>query len=58
MIGNEYMVFGTVDKKFWRKGLKGDPTQLGDILDHAADFKEELNLEYDPGGWRPDPEKR
>jgi hypothetical protein len=40
------------------QALKGDPTQLGDILDHAADFKKELNLEYDPGGWRPDPEKR
>ncbi len=53
VIGNEYVVFGTVDKKLWRKGLEGDPTQLGDILDHVADFKRELGLGYDPGGWRP-----
>lgn len=58
VIGNEYVVFGTVDKKSWSKGLEGNPAQLGDIFDHAAGFKKELNLEYDPGGWRPDPGKR
>ncbi len=52
VIGNEYVVFGTVDKKVWRKGLEGDPAQLDEILDHTADFKKELGLGYDPGGWR------
>jgi hypothetical protein len=58
VIGNEYMVFGTVDKKLWRKRLKSGGGEIGDILNHAADFKKELNLEYDPGGWRPGTEKR
>ncbi len=50
-IGNGYMVFGTMDKKVWRKSLKGEG--LSDSLAYVADFEEELNLHYDPGGWRP-----
>lgn len=53
VIGNEYMVLGTMDKKVWRKGLESDPIALGDVFDHMADFKKELVLDYEPGGWRP-----
>ncbi len=53
VIGNEYMVLGIVDRKAWRKGLKGEGNDVGEMLDQIADFKEELELEYEPEGWRP-----
>ena len=57
VIGNDYLVVGTVDKKVWQRGLAGSGTQMGDVLDHLADFKKVLELEYEPGGWyRPDEE--
>ena len=52
VIGNEYLVIGTVDKKIWQQGLhssKGD--QLDEMLKHVADFKKVLTLEVEPGGW-------
>ena len=53
VIGNEYFVVGTFDKKVWQKGLGGSGITHGDMLEHLADFKKVLELEYDPGGWRP-----
>ncbi|MBA2691507.1 MAG: hypothetical protein H0U65_03305 [Rubrobacter sp.] len=53
IIGNEYMVFGTVDKKVWQKGLEGEAPDIENMLDHVADFEREFDLHYDPGGWRP-----
>jgi hypothetical protein len=53
VIGNDYLVVGTVDKKVWQRGLTGQGNQLGDVLDHMADFEEVLELEYQPGGWYP-----
>ncbi len=56
IVGNEYFVIGTVEKKEWRKGMK-DPMKLEDIWEHTADIKEYMTLGYEPGGWRPpDPE--
>jgi len=55
VIGNDYVVPGTMDRKVWRRGLGDAPTVPADIFDHIADFKKELELEYDPGGWSPDP---
>ena len=53
VIGNDYLVLGTVDKKVWQQGLTGDGGQLGEMLQHVADFKRVLKLEVDPGGWYP-----
>jgi hypothetical protein len=53
VIGHEYLVLGTVDKKVWQEGLAGDGKQLGEMLKHVADFKRVLKLEVDPGGWYP-----
>lgn len=53
VIGNEYMVLGTVDKKAWQSGLEGEPPDIGDMLDLIADFEQVYDLYYDPGGWRP-----
>lgn len=52
VVGNEYAVLGTVDKKIWRKNLEGEAGGAVDPLAHVADFKKELTLGYDPGGWR------
>jgi hypothetical protein len=51
VIGNQYMVLGTVDKKWWKEGLNSVRDLSGDALEHLADFKKVLGL--DPGGWRP-----
>lgn len=53
VIGNEYLVLGTIERKVWRKGVEGEETEVGEVLKHAADFKKVYDLEYDPGGWYP-----
>lgn len=53
MIGNEYMVLGTIEKKVWQARLKGEGSEFGEILKHAADFKKVYNLDYRPAGWYP-----
>ena len=55
VIGNRYLVLGTMDIRVWRMGLKEEGSTLGDILNNAADFKKRYDLEVDPGGWRFDP---
>jgi hypothetical protein len=58
VVGNEYFVFGTMDKKFWQKGLTGG-MPLDDALEHVADFKSVSELEV-TGGWvleRPEDEE-
>ena len=51
-IGNDYLVLGTVDKKYWRQGLNGREQSLDDMLEHMADFKKWLDLKIE-GGWGP-----
>jgi hypothetical protein len=53
VIGNEYLVLGTIEKRVWQQGVKGEETEAGGILKHVADFKKVYDLEYDPGGWYP-----
>ena len=53
VVGNKYMVLGTVDKTIWQSGLKGSGPQLDEVLKYTADFKEVLDLTVEPGGWRP-----
>jgi len=52
VIGNEYLVLGTVDRKVWKEGLQ-EPGSLETIRNNAADFKKYMEVGYDPGGWRP-----
>ncbi len=52
-IGKEYTVLGTIDRKIWRRGLKGETHVIDEIFDHVADFEKEYELHYDPGGWHP-----
>ena len=53
VVGNEYMVLGTIEKKVWQAGLSGSGQPLDEMLKHVADFKKLYHLKYDPGGWRP-----
>ncbi len=47
----EWPVICTVDKRVWHKGVKGGTEGIGEMLDHVADFQEELELKVEPGGW-------
>jgi len=37
VVGNEYLVIGTVEKKAWREGLQ-KPKSVAEMLPHASDF--------------------
>jgi hypothetical protein len=52
VIGNEYYVIGTVERKTWRKGMRA-PAITDEVLRHAADFEKEFDLHYEPVGWYP-----
>ncbi len=52
VIGNEYLVLGAVERAAWREGLK-QPKTLDQVLARTADFKEYLEIEYQPRGWYP-----
>jgi hypothetical protein len=53
VIGNQYIVLGTVDKRIWQRGLQGSGHPLGEVLKHMADFKTVLDLKVEPRGWYP-----
>jgi hypothetical protein len=53
LIGNEYLVIGTVEKKVWQQGLKGSSPRFEEMLKHTADFKEVYKLTVEAGGWYP-----
>lgn len=52
VIGEDYLVIGTVERKAWREGMK-QPKGIDDMLAHLHDFKEVLTVEYRPAGWYP-----
>jgi hypothetical protein len=52
VIGNEYLVIGTIDTKLAKAGLSGQAMQLDQVVAHLSDFNRCKNLAYDPGGWR------
>jgi hypothetical protein len=52
VVGNDYLVVGTLDRPDWQKGVKG-PVSVPEILEHLHDFRQVLNFEP-VGGWQPD----
>jgi len=50
VIGDDYLVMGTVERKLWREGMK-TPRSIEDLVKNLHDFKQVLKLEYQPGGW-------
>lgn len=52
-IGNPYVVFATVQLRFWRETLKQDNVDLDALRAHAADIKEHHRLIDPRPVWRP-----
>lgn len=52
VIGNDYLVMGTVDQRAWREGLR-QPKLIAEMLPFAADFKGYRTIHQEPGGWFP-----
>lgn len=52
VIGNEYLVIGTVERKAWREGVK-QPKGVTEMLEHLHVFKDVRTVRVQPGGWYP-----
>jgi Zn-finger nucleic acid-binding protein len=50
LASNDYFVLGTVELKFWKKGLT-EPQTMDEMMKHTAQFKDHLTLDYRPAGW-------
>jgi hypothetical protein len=48
----KYVVLGTLDRRVWRRGLKG-PVALAEVIQHMADFKTYLRVDLTPAGRYP-----
>ena len=51
IIGNDYLVVGTVDRTDWRRGTEGDMTPK-DMIEVLHDFKDVVQFKA-VGGWGP-----
>jgi len=49
-IGNNYLVFGTVEKKAWRENMK-NPKPFDEMLHHIHDFKSYQDIRMTMDGW-------
>ncbi len=52
MIGNDYLILGTLEKSAWKEGLQ-KPLDTRTIPDFLHDFKQVLKFEVQPAGWYP-----
>lgn len=52
IIGNDYLVLGTLERQAWRESLK-QPKSTPDMLEHLHGFEEVLTVKVQPGGWYP-----
>jgi len=52
-IGNEYLVFGTIDRKDWKNGLTGKISQQ-EAIKRTYPFKDVWKFEVSPGWWYPE----
>jgi len=52
LIGNEYVVIGTLERKGWLEGQK-NPHGLKAMFEHLHDFKESVFVEVQPAHWGP-----
>jgi hypothetical protein len=57
IIGNPYLVFGTVDIKWWKQSLGTSGESLSQLLEHVTQFKSVLDLKM-TGGWQPEKKPR
>ncbi len=52
LIGNDYLVMGTVERQAWREGMK-QPKGIPEMMEHLHIFKGVRTIEYQPAGWYP-----
>jgi hypothetical protein len=52
VIGNDYLVIGTIDKSTWRKSKK-ETLMVNKMLEYLHDFKEYIEVGYRPASWGP-----
>ena len=52
VVGNEYLVIGTVETKAWREGMS-KRLKIEEILEHTSDIRNHLVLHYERIGWGP-----
>jgi len=50
LVGNDYLVIGTMDRAVWRQSLK-DPIPIGELLDNVHIFRQVLRFEPEHYGW-------
>jgi hypothetical protein len=50
VIGNDYLVIGTLEREAWREGMQ-NPKPVAQMLEYAADFREVVTFEVKPAGW-------
>jgi hypothetical protein len=55
IVGNDYLVMGTVERRAWRASLV-EPMGTAEVLEQLHDFKEVWSLDFRPAGWYPDEE--
>ena len=55
VLGNKYLIVGTVEHRAWREGLTVDKT-IEEMRDHLHTFKEVRTIEMTAGGWYPEGE--
>lgn len=51
IVGNDYLVIGTVDRADWKRGAKGSAT-TGDMIERLHDFEDVLKFKLAPH-WMP-----
>ena len=57
IIGNDYFILGTVNKKFWQNEMREQSASFEELIKNTADIKKYLDFEYQPAGWYFDGEK-
>ena len=57
IIGNDYLVFGVLERKDWLESTKGKLSE-GDTIERVIVFKDVLHFKVIPAGWYYDPEAR
>lgn len=54
VIGNNYLIFGTLERKAWRESVM-HAKLVNEMWDAMHDFKAYHTIEIVGGGWQPDP---
>jgi hypothetical protein len=52
LVGNDYLVFGTLDRKDWMDGQKLEMSPL-ELMNRVYVFRDTWTFEIVPGGWFP-----